>query len=102
MSWTFRLGGVRAPLASLEMLFVYVLLPAFLPRKAHTRLDDAQRILDHILHVFPDSVIFLWIRARMQRMQGHLQEAAEVRDGIKTSGSLANVAISSEERQRVG
>ena len=75
---TVRAGGVRAPLAALVILIAEVLIPGFLPPSARTRLKEAEHIMAYLLHMYPSSVIFLWLAGRLLRMLGRPEEAQQV------------------------
>lgn len=63
-------GGVRFPLASMNLLGMRVIFPSF-----HSGADiptfarEGRRIIDGTLHQLNDSALFLWFKGRLERMQ---------------------------------
>lgn len=73
----FEGGGIRAPLASLFLLTLYVHLPSFVPILLPKYLPLAKDMLTASLAQYPGSAMHLWLAGRTHRLSRSLKESNE-------------------------
>ena len=68
-------GGLRAPLSSLVLLFLHVVIPSFFTIHMQTHNTAATALLSRCFEQYPGGSFFLWLQGRQQRNNRLLSDA---------------------------
>ena len=69
--------GLRAPLSSLVLLFLHVVIPSFFTIHMHVHNAAATALLAHCFEEYPGGSFFLWLQGRQQRNNRLLSDAID-------------------------